>query len=558
MHRIHVVFIAIVLLYVGIFTRLFYWQILLGDGLRVSAAAQHATHMSIAPKRGEILTSDGSALVVNQPSYYIFAEPDLITQKDVFANRVAPLIGKSSQELFTEITTPGKKWVSLKRNADQTLKKSLEDLDVSGLGFQPTSMRYYPEASMAAHLLGFVGQDDQSSDKGYFGLEGYYNRELAGKDGSMLMERDAKGGQILIGEASRVEPEDGRSLVLWIDRSIQYIVEQKLKESMYKYGAKEGSVVVMDPKTGGILAMASYPNYDPSKYQEFDKELYKNPIVAESYEPGSTFKPLIVSAGVNEKVIQGSTTFVEGGPVQIGEYSIKTWNEEYHGTITMTEVLKYSSNVGMVFIQRLLGNERIVDYLKNFGFGEKTGIDLEDDSSPLLRQKGSWSEIDYATASFGQGIAVTPLQLVRAVGVIANDGWLMEPQVVKEFKDKDGKIVRKKEKRIKQVISAEAARHTKDMMVTAAKYGEAKWAAPQGYKVAGKTGTAQIPVEGHYDKDKTIASFVGFAPADDPKFVMLVVLTEPKSSQWGSETAAPLFFSIAKEIFNYLGIAPKE
>lgn len=558
MHRVHVIFIAIVLLYIGIFVRLFYWQILQGDGLRVSAAVQHATHMNISPKRGEILTSDGSALVVNQPSYYIFAEPDLITQKDVFANRVAPLIGKTSQELFTEITTPGKKWVSLKRNADQTVKKSLEDLDVSGLGFQPTSMRYYPEASMAAHLLGFVGQDDLSHDRGYFGIEGYYNRELAGKDGSMLMERDAKGGQILIGEASRVEPEDGRSLVLWLDRSIQYIVEQKLKESMFKYGAKEGSVVVMDPKTGGILAMASYPNYDPSKYQEFDKELYKNPIVAESYEPGSTFKPLIVSAGVNEKVIQGNTTFVESGPIQIGEYSIKTWNEEYHGTITMTEVLKYSSNVGMVFIQRLLGNERIVDYIKSFGFGEKIGIDLEEDSSPLLREKGAWTDIDYATASFGQGIAVTPLQLVRAVGAIANDGWLMEPQVVKEFKDKDGKVVRNKIKKVRQVISAEAARHAKDMMVTAAKYGEAKWAAPKGYKVAGKTGTAQIPVEGHYDKDKTIASFVGFAPADDPKFVMLVVLTEPKSSQWGSETAAPLFFSIAKEIFNYLGIAPKE
>lgn len=556
MHRVHLIFLSIVILYVGIFSRLFYWQIFKGDNLRVSAAQQHARQQSVLPKRGEIKTSDGSSLVVNQPSYFIYAEPQLIENKNIFSNSVAPLVGKQPQELLTLLSDPDKKWVNIKRNADQSTKESLEKLELPGLGFQSQSMRYYPESSMAAHLLGFVGQDDQGQDRGYFGLEGYYNRELAGKQGSVFVERDPRGGQILIGDATRVEPEDGRTLILWLDRSIQYIIEEELKKGMSKYGAKEGSVIIMDPKTGGILAMASYPNYEPAKYLDYEKDLYLNPVVANAYEPGSTFKPLIIAAGVEDKVIAPTTTFSEGGAVQIGEYSVRTWNDEYHGTINMTQVLQYSSNVGMVFVQRQLGDQKIVNYLENYGFGKKTGIDLEDESSPMLRDKKTWTEIDYATASFGQGIAVTPLQITRAVGAIANDGWLMEPRVVKEFRDKRGNVVKQKEKKISQVISSRTAKEVKDMMVSAVQYGEAKWAAPKGYKVAGKTGTAQIPVAGHYDEDRTIASFVGFAPADDPKFVMLVVLTEPQSSQWGSETAAPLFFVITKEIFKYLGIPP--
>lgn len=558
MQRIHIIFAVLVLFYIGIIARLFYWQILQGHELQVSAASQHDIQRTIPAKRGEIVTSDGAILVTNQPSYFIYAEPQHIEQKDRFAAAVAPLLGKESQELFTQLTDPDRKWIPLKRNADTTLKQQIEKLELEGIGYQSRSMRFYPEASMAAHVLGFVGQDDQGNDKGYFGLEGFYNRELAGKDGTLAIERDAKGGQILIGEAMRVEPEDGRTLVLWMNRSVQHIVETRLKEGMKKYGAKEGTVIVMDPKTGGILGMSSYPNYDPSLYQSYAKELFTNPAVGKGYEPGSTFKPLIMAAGVNENVLNKDTTFNESGPVTIGEYSIKTWNDEYHGTISMTDVLKYSSNVGMVYVARQLGNKKIVSYIEDLGFGKKTGIDLEDETAPALRGKNAWTEIDYATASFGQGIAITPLQLVKAVGAIANDGWLMEPKFVKEFRDKHGKTVQLKEKRIQQVFTEETAREVTTMMVNSAKYGEAKWAAPKGYKVAGKTGTAQIPVAGHYDKDRTIASFVGFAPADDPKFVMLVVLTEPQTSQWGSETAAPLFFVIAKDLFQYYGIAPTE
>ena len=246
----------------------------------------------------------------------------------------------------------------------------------------------------------------------------------------------------------------------------------------------------------------------------------------------------------------------ENGPVNVGEYTVRTWNDEYHGTTTMTKILEHSSNVGMVYVGGKLGKEKLIGFLKQFGIGTPTGIDLEEESSPLLRPERDWSEIDLATASFGQGIAVTPIQMVRAVAALANGGALMEPHVVAQIDDK-GRSVSIKPKKVRQVISPTTSRIITEMMVAAVDNGEAKWAKPAGYRIAGKTGTAQIPVSGHYDKDKTIASFVGFAPADDPKFVMLVTLREPSTSPWGSETAAPLFFAIARDLFSYWGISPQ-
>jgi len=244
----------------------------------------------------------------------------------------------------------------------------------------------------------------------------------------------------------------------------------------------------------------------------------------------------------------------EKGPVQVDEYTIRTWNNEYRGSISMTDVLRFSSNVGMVYIANKLGKDTLLRYIRNFGFGDITGVDLEEEQSSELRIDRDWSDIDLATASFGQGIAVTPLQMVRAVGALANDGWLMEPHVVKEMIDSKGKRIDIKPKKIRQVVNAATAKIITEMMVTAVDKGEAQWAKPKGYRVAGKTGTAQIPVAGHYDEKKTIASFVGFAPADNPRFVMLVTLREPTSSPWGSETAAPLFLNISRDLFQYYGI----
>ncbi|MFH0749725.1 MAG: penicillin-binding protein 2 [Candidatus Gottesmanbacteria bacterium] len=554
MWRIWSVFSFFVLCFVCIIVRLFYWQIISGNRLKAEAAAQHMMELTLPAERGPIITSDGYPLVMNKTASLVYAEPKNITNIPTYLRLVSQILEIPEATLSAMVTQPNRVWVPIAHKVDVGKTELLTQASISGIGFVKEPKRYYPEASMAAHLLGFVGLDQNGTDKGYFGLEGFYQRELQGKAGSITIEKDVSGTPILIGESVRVEPENGSTFHLWLDRTIQHIVETKLKQGIEKYGAKEGSVVVMDPKTGGILAMASYPSYDPGKYKEYDKEFYKNPIVASSYEPGSTFKALVLAAAIDAGVIKANTEFDEKGPTQIGEYTIRTWNNEYLGPITMTQVLEHSSNVGMVFAGRKLGKDKFIKFIKDIGFGTLTNIDLEDEATPELRSDKSWKEIDLATASFGQGIAATPLQMVRATAAIANGGWLMEPRMVRSITYQDGKTNEIQPKKVRQLFSNATAGVVTEMMIAAVDNGEAKWAKPKGYRIAGKTGTAQIPVAGHYDATKTIASFVGFAPADNPRFVMLVTLREPTSSPWGSETAAPLFFNIAKDIFLYLGI----
>ncbi|MGB9706665.1 MAG: peptidoglycan D,D-transpeptidase FtsI family protein [Microgenomates group bacterium] len=542
--------------------RLFYWQVLNSEQLAAAAEKQHWVSFEIPAKRGEILASDGFPLVTNQEAFLVFASiPDLEEKPESIAAKLAPLLSpnvKETEELIKQrLKRDDLVWVPLQHKVSRRTKEILEDLKIAGIGFEEEQKRGYPEGSSAAHLLGFVGLDINGRDKGYFGLEGYYDLELKGQPGIVRREKDASGKPILVGENKGEKEKPGRSLQTTIDRSVQFIVEEKLKKGLDRYGAVSGSVVVMEPKTGAILAMASLPTYDPANYWKYDKSLFPNPVIASSYEPGSTFKVLVMAAALNEGVVTPQTRCEKcDGPRNISGYTIRTWNDKYFPDSTMVEVIQHSDNVGMVFVGEKLGSEKLVDYLEKFGFGQPTGIDLQEESSPRLRPKSEWKPIDLATASFGQGIAVTPLQMVRAVGVIANEGRLVKPFVVKKVIGEDGE----KEIPIKeatQVIKPTTARVVTEMMVNAVDNGEAKWAKPKGFRIAGKTGTAQIPVAGHYDEEKTIASFVGFAPADEPKFVMLVTLREPTSSPWGSETAAPLWFDIAKELFTYYGILPE-
>ena len=543
--------------FVMVVMRLFYWQIIKSDELSQKAAAQHFIEFDLPATRGEILDGKESAFVLNQPAYLIYAEPRVIKNIPQFVGKVAPLLGLDPVQLTADLSSPNRVWVPLAHQVEMKKTAELKALGELGLGFEKEPKRFYPEASSAAHLLGFVGSDVNGQDHGYFGLEGFYDRQLSGVSGSIRLEKDAHGAPILIGEDERIPPQDGRTLILSVEKPVQQIVERKLAEGIRKYGAKAGTVVVMEPSTGSILASASYPSYDQRAYEQYDKVLYTNPAVASTYEPGSTFKTLIMAAALNEKLITPQTIMDETGPVVVGPNSIRTWNNEYHGKITMTQVLEYSSNVGMVDIARRLGKDKMLSYIRKFGFGKPTNIDLEEEASPELRPDNQWQEIDELTASFGQGIAVTPIQMVRAVAALANGGKLMEPHMVQRIKDAKGKIINIKPKMVTQVISPSAASIITEMMIQAVDNGEAKWAKPKGYRIAGKTGTAQIPIAGHYDATKTIASFVGFAPADQPAFVMLVTLTEPTSSPWGSETAAPLFFAIARELFTYWGISPQ-
>lgn len=564
--RIYLIKIFFWLFFAGIVLRLFYWQVIRADKLQAQAEGQYFKDTRVSAQRGKIFFSDGSILASSNPIFSLYGLPKVIPQDQKITT--AYLLAKALTYDPLQVDSYAKQlldnlsrdlyWVPLEKNLDVSAKKKIEDLNLSGIGFDTKSGRFYPEGSSSAHVLGFVGSDVKGEAKGYFGLEGYYEGELKGISGTLRHERDAMGLPILIGKFLNSEARNGKDLEINLDRSVQFIVEGALKKGLEKYGARVASAVVMEPRSGAILSLASFPNYDPLKYFDFPKEYYKNPIVGEAYEPGSTFKVLVMAAAINEEVVEPQTKCdICDGPLTIANFSIRTWDNKYYPQSSLKDVIVHSDNIGMVFVGAKLGLDKFYSYMENFGFGDLTNIDLQDELSPDLRPKNRWGEIDVATASFGQGIAITPIQMVRAVAVLANGGYLMEPHIVRKIKD-EKTTFEIKPKVVRQVIKESTAKIITEMMVKAVDEGEAKWAKPKGFKIAGKTGTAQIPVAGHYDPDKTIASFVGFAPADNPKFVMLVRYDQPSSSIYGSETAAPTFFEIAKDLFNYYKIAPTE
>ncbi len=560
----------------GLTARLFFWQVVKSQELTTQARTQHQSGRRITADRGNILAADGSLLAASSQSWLLFiqkSETDLSTK--AIANKLAPILVEeietkpddtrdAKQKLLDEtnriqqmLDRADLVWVPIKHKLSADVKRNIEALKIKGAGFDPEESRFYPEGSSSAHVLGFVGKDQDGIDKGYFGLEGFYDLSLTGKPGFVQQESDAKGTPILFGGSKEISALSGVDLKTHIDKRMQFIVEEKLKEGIDRYGAKSGVAIIMDPKTGAIMSMAAFPSYDPAKYFEFGNEYFKNPVISDAFEPGSIFKPLIMASGLDSGSIEVDTICdICGGPLKIDKYYIETWNNKYNANSSMTDIIVHSDNVGMSFIGQKMGQEKLYDYLRKFGFGQITGIDLQGEASPALRPKDKWNIVDLATATFGQGIAVTPIQMIQAFSAIANKGKMVAPQIVdKIITDKGEQAI--KQPAARQIVSEKSAAETTAMMVEAVEAGEAKWTKLQGFKVAGKTGTAQIPIGGHYDAEKTIASFVGFAPAKDPKFIMLITLQEPQTSTWASETAAPLWFNIAKELFPYMGIQPE-
>lgn len=554
--RYRAILFFFVIFFAAVVVRLFYWQVVRAEELADIGRAQYGTQIKLTPLRGEIRTSDGFAIAANKISYLLYANPKDMKEKEKVSMLLSPIINEDIASI-SALLSLDKFWVPLKNQVDEDTKEKIEKLDLTGLGFEDRPLRYYPEASTAAQLLGFVGKDSEGENTGYFGLEGYYDRQLRGKTEYAIQIHDAFGRPILAKLQDNTNDAQGRSINLHIDRAIQYLTDQELQQGVQKYGADGGTVIVMDPKTGGILALSAYPSFDPRDYADYDESLYKDPVITDTYEPGSTFKPLIMSAAIEEGLIKPDTICtICSGPVSIGGYKIRTWDDNYFPNSTMTEVIQHSDNTGMVFVSEKLKLNGMLKYLDKFGFGQLTGIDLQGEVAPELRAREDWHPIDVATASFGQGISVTPIELITAFTAIANGGKRMEPQVVASVETPDGEVIPIQPKVLDQPISPATAKIMTEIMVNAVDNGEAKWAKPKGYRIAGKTGTAQIPIEGVYDPNKTIASFIGFAPAEDPKFLMLVTYDKPTTSIYGAETAAPTFFDIAKKLLNYYGIAP--
>ena len=540
---------------VAILVRLFYWQVVKADELLTQAEAQYWEVLTAPARRGEILTSDGFRLVGNQPAYLVYAQPQNIDDLPKTSQALAEILEDDEASISGRLSS-NLLFVPLARKVDQAVQNRIQALGLPGLDFKSEEKRFYPEGSMAANLLGFVGSDASLNDKGYFGLEGYYEAELRGLPGQLKQEKDALNQPIPWGKLVEISPVNGRTLVLTIDRALQFLVEKELKNAVEKYGAKRGTVTVIEPQTGGILAMAVYPGYHPGEWRFFSQELIKNPVVADIFEPGSTFKVVTMAAGLDSGVVKPETRCTAcSGSLEVGSETIRTWNDEYFPESTMVEVLEHSDNVGITFVAQRLTLNRFWRYLEAFGFGERTGIDLQEEVAAELREKKDWRPIDLATAGFGQGIAITQIQMLRAVAAVANGGKLVRPYLVKKIVSPEREIEVEPQV-IRQVIKPETAKVLTEMLIAAVDNGEARTFKPEGFTIAGKTGTAQVPIAGHYDPNKTIASFVGFAPVDNPRFVMLVTLDSPSASPWGSETAAPTFFKIAEGLFAYYGLHP--
>jgi cell division protein FtsI/penicillin-binding protein 2 len=575
-HRTNYVTIAILLAFLAIAGRLYYWQIVRGDELSAAADAQYRRVVTITGKRGDIVSADHYTLATNKEVFRLFAQPHLLTQEpEVVAAQIVELLladkptdeeasEESEQQLAATLTQetvnmlkkPGARWVSLRQNLTPETKEKIEQLKITGLGFESYQRRTYPEASMAAHLLGFVGKDADGVDVGYFGLEGALERELRARSVQTTIQADALGLQLTGRGQDSPVVLDGRTVQTTIRRDIQFLVETQLLEGISRYGAKAGEIVVIEPSTGKILAYAAYPGYDPASFVAFDPQLYKNPGITKAYEPGSTFKVLTLAAGLDAGIITPETECSKcAGPWRYGKHTIKTWNDTYVPNTTMQEALINSDNTAMIFVAEQLGRERLADYLKSFGIAEELRVDLQEDAkTPFPSRIGP---VELATISFGQGITTTTLQMARAVGAIANGGVMMRPQVISAVTDPaTGETISIDPIKERRVISNQAAQQITQMMVNTVQYNEKRWTKNYKYSVAGKTGTSQIPIAGGYAQDRTIASFVAFAPASNPQFVMLIKFEEPTTSPWGDASAAPLWFKIADQLYLLLNLAP--
>lgn len=562
-NRMKAIITIIFLFNLAVVVRLFVLQIKNNSFYLALASNQYDIYKKLTPERGKIYLEeqDGSLypLATNKNYSLVFAEPKLIDNKDKnnLSQKLASILGLEPSEIDKKLTS-NTYYQVLKHKVDKDTIDKIKELSVSGIGYQEEVFRFYPENNIGSHVLGFVGYKE---DKliGQYGLEGYFDDKLAGSYGEIKSQRDALGYLIFVDDYKIKEAIPGDDLILTIDHSIQFTACSKLAEAVKTHGADGGTVIIMEPGSGAILAMCSFPDFDPNQYNKVeDASLFNNPATFFQYEPGSVFKVITMAAGLDSGKVTPNTTYEDTGEVKIAGFTIKNSDLKAHGLQTMTNVLEKSLNTGAIFVARQVGQELFRKYAINFGFGSPAGIEVEAESVGNIKSLDQRGEIFSATASFGQGISMTPIQLITAVGAIANQGKLMKPYLVKEIRKSDGSVIKIQPKAVRQVISSRAANLLAGMMVSVVKNGHGKQAGVKGYYVAGKTGTAQVPKkEGRgYEENKNIGSFVGFAPVDDPKFVMLVKIDNPKDVIWAESSAAPLFGELAQFMLNYYKIPP--
>jgi len=540
-------------LFLAVTGQAFKLQILQHEDMVKRADRQHQRVIPLTPARGVIQDRNGNNLAVSVEMDSCYAEPNHIDDIEGTAAVLSTFLGASKQDLIRKLNG-NKHFVWLERRLTPELSQRIKNLKLRGIGFAPETKRFYPNSEVAAHVIGFTGLDPAGLD----GVELRYDSLILGNTGYLVTERDALGRDIAPKTAKVANSSPGRNIVLTLDKNIQYIAEKELGKAVVESGARNGMALVMESDTGKILAMANYPSFNPNSYARYPQAILRNRVVADSFEPGSTFKVFLIASALEENVVKPTDVF----NCENGSYTIA--NRTIHDThsfsrLSVADVLKHSSNIGAAKIGFRLGDERLARHLRNFGFGERTGIDLPGESPGNLRDKQHWYGIDLATIAFGQGVTVSAVQLTAAISAIANGGNLMKPYVVERVMDDSGNELQRFEPQlVRRVVSPNTAVQVTRMMEgVTTNGGTGLNAAVAGFRVAGKTGTAQKvdPVTRRYGAKRT-ASFVGFVPADKPRLTILVVVDEPKTSQYGGIVAAPVFREIAFNSLAYLKVVP--
>lgn len=551
----------LLLFFAAIVYRLFYLEVIRGSATRQQANLQHSIYRKLLPSRGEIKLVDklsGQAVPVatNAKSFLVYAVPGDILNSNLAANGLGSVLGLDPKDILLKITQTDKKYVPLKKQLTDTEQQKIKDLALPGIYFDSEDTRIYPENNLLSQTLGFVGFNSQGLKSGLYGLERYFDKDLAGTPGELVAEKDASGAQIFGATMNEKPAQDGVNLILTVDKTIQFQVQSVLSEMVTKNGADSGDIIVMNPKTGAILAIASYPDFDPNSYgKAANPSVYNNQAVTGSYEPGSTFKAFTLAAAIDEGKITPETTYTDTGRVAVDNYVIKNAEAGARGVQTMTQVLDWSLNTGAIFAENQLGNPDFLKYVKAFGFGKPTGIELPEAKGDISGLNGNIM-VNYYTASFGQGILVTPLQMLQAYGALANGGKMMKPYIVQSKIYPDGTIKNTQAQEVGQVVSQQTASTIDAMLVDVVENGFGKQAKVAGFYVAGKTGTAQVAQNGKYIVDDNIGSFIGFAPVENPQFVMLIRVDHPRDANFAESTAVPPWGVLAQFILNYMQIPP--
>ena len=552
--RFCAIFLFLIICLLFFSSRLLLTQFFRGNYLAQLAERQHNNSVTLEPVRGTIFDRRLRPLAINMTVYSLFANPRGMKKADK-EKAIQALVRELSLEKgpLRERLQRKKYFTWLVRKISLDEMRKIKALKIPGLDFIKESKRYYPNKSLAAHLIGFAGMDNEGLD----GLEMEYNKLLKGREGQALILRDARQNELMI-EKAYVPPQDGFALVLTIDETIQYITEKALDTAFAKNNALSATVIVMNPKTGEILALANRPTYNLEDFPTSKPEERTNRALAYVYEPGSVFKIVAVSAALEEDAFKETDKiFCENGEYRVGNHILHDHGS--HGTLTFQQVIEQSSNIGTTKIAQKLGPAVYHKYAKRFHFGEKTGIDLLGEVNGVLPPPAQWSKTTIGAIPIGHEVLVTPLQLVAAISAIANDGVYMKPFVLKAVKDNHNQIIQSfKPKVVDRVISRETAQRVKAILVGVVESGTGKRAMIPGVKVAGKTGTAQKVINGQYSHNKYYASFIGFAPADDPKVAVVVTFDEPHPSYFGGTVAAPVFQGIVSDTLKYLQATESE